>query len=147
MSFRKVAEDRAGRLVARWRTAWGKWVDHWSQYCPGKSAAKVHADVPGLCTRLALAKDIADEIEAALIDQENGFDQIKDRKEKPMAMQKLPEAVSRKEQAWRDRVNEVTARMAEIDLKLKGIDLKRAEIALQMDEARLKDFTSLTRKK
>jgi len=83
----------------------------------------------------------------ALVDQENGFDQIKDRKEKPMAMQKVVEPVSRKEQAWRERVNEVTARMVEIDLKLKGIELKRAEIALQMDEARLKDFTSLTRKK
>lgn len=96
MSFRKIAEERAGRLVARWRTVWGDWVDHWSRYCPGKSAAKVHADVPGLCTRLALAKDIADEIEAALMDQEAGFDQIKEKPCRSRKRRRTPGSSSRK---------------------------------------------------
>lgn len=60
--------DRAGRLVAQWRTVWGSWVDHWETYCPGKTQRQVHADVPGIMTRLSLTAGIAKEIEAAVLE-------------------------------------------------------------------------------
>ena len=42
----------AGRLVAKWRTIWGDWVDKWE-----------FMEAPGVCTRLKLAGDIQEAIE------------------------------------------------------------------------------------
>lgn len=49
------AIDRAGSVVARWRTVWGDWVDQWSGQAPSAPAP----EPPGLLTRLKLADDIA----------------------------------------------------------------------------------------
>lgn len=54
--------------MAKWRTVWGTWVDHWSEYLPGKTQKEVHADVPGILTRLQLTADIAKEIEEAILE-------------------------------------------------------------------------------
>lgn len=62
-----------------------------------------------------------------------------------MAKQKAADRVSAKDQAWRDRANKATVEMVEIDLKLKKIELERAQLALRLDEARLKNFLKASR--
>jgi len=150
MSHRETANRRAGGLVARWRETWGKWVDHWSSYCPGKTQAQVHADVPGLVTRLRLARDIADEIEAALIDHDNGWDESmarKDRKEKVMKTAKdlaKPDKVGSRASRIELQRQVVALEKEKLLLESIRIGIAKERVSLRLEEARLKAYLKAT---
>jgi hypothetical protein len=56
--------DRAGRLVARWRTVWGDWVEWAARNIPERPLPPA----PGLLTRLSMAREIEEVLAKAVED-------------------------------------------------------------------------------